>query len=419
MSGETNVLGVALGATEVGRLELAGGGLDRVRFSTTERYRGMADRPVLSQSLEDDLAQVWESRVRAPAFFSNLLPEGVLRELLAHRAGVNPMREFFLLAELGEDLPGNVIVRPVGRLADEGQASLELPKSVAADEPLRFSVAGLQLKFSVSRNRERWVLPVRGQGGRWLLKMPSPRFRRVPLNEYWMLRFARAVGLSVADVQLVRREDVEGLAGVAGPELAGEEPQALLVRRFDRTDGEARVHTEDLLQVLNKHPDDRSKYRAANAEWVGRLLRALDPSGEDLAEFVRRLIFNALLGNGDAHLKNWMLRYEHPQRPRLAPAFDLVSTIQYPATDQEEFALNVGRTKRYAELSLEHWRRFASHLHVPGLADVAEGEVAELVQSFAARLTGAWPAFAREAQVDQEFTATLERHWARVPLLRE
>ena len=137
-----NVLTVSLGATEVGRIELEGKGHDRVRFTTTEAYRLMSSRPVLSQSLEDDLNQVWESRIRAPAFFSNLLPEGVLRELLAQRAGVNPMREFFLLAQLGEDLPGNVQVRPEGTLSDLDQTSLELPSPVSTEEPLRFRSPG-------------------------------------------------------------------------------------------------------------------------------------------------------------------------------------------------------------------------------------------------------------------------------------
>lgn len=418
MTAAVNVLRVSLGDTEVGRLELEGGGYDRVRFSTSETYRSMALRPVLSQALEDDLNQIWESRVRAPAFFSNLLPEGLLRELLAHRAGVNPMREFFLLAELGEDLPGNVVVRPMGPLLDDGQAAIELPAPVTIDEPLRFSVAGLQLKLSVNQKASHWVLPVRGAGGRWLLKLPSSKFPFVPLNEFWTMSFAASLGLVVAPVRLVRLDEVEALAGAVPRELLGDESKALLVRRFDRTSGTERVHTEDLLQVLGKHPDERSKYRAASAEWVGRLFRALDATGDDLTEFVRRLVFNALVGNGDAHLKNWMLLYENPRRPRLAPAFDLVSTIQYSATDQDTFALNIGRSKRYDEFSTDRLLSFASKLVIPGRADVVPGAIVEDAMSFASKLMNSWHGFAQENSVAPEFTETLERHWRRIPLVR-
>lgn len=412
-----NVLTVSLGDTEVGRIELEGRGHDRVRFTTTEAYRSMVNRPVLSQSLEDDLNQVWESRIRAPAYFSNLLPEGVLRELLAQRAGVNPMREFFLLAQLGEDLPGNVRVTPEGTISDLGQTSLELPAPVAADEPLRFSVAGLQLKFSVNEVSGRFVLPVRGAGGRWLIKLPSPKYPRVPHNEFWMMRFAHALGLNAAEVVLAPLADVEGLHEVVPPRMVGNETSALLVKRFDRTADTARVHTEDLLQVLNRHPDERTKYRAANAEWIGRLLRALRPDDGDLTELLRRLVFNVFVGNGDAHLKNWMLRYEDPQRGQLSPAFDLVSTVQYPETDLDEYALNIGRNKRYEGFSEGVLRSFASKLHVAGREDVQPEALVSDAREFANLLMNSWPAFAQEHEVDESFSAALRRHWSRIPLL--
>lgn len=412
-----NVLTVSLGDTEVGRIELEGRGHDRVRFTTTEAYRSMVNRPVLSQSLEDDLNQVWESRIRAPAYFSNLLPEGVLRELLAQRAGVNPMREFFLLAQLGEDLPGNVRVTSEGTISDLGQTSLELPAPVAADEPLRFSVAGLQLKFSVNEVSGRFVLPVRGAGGRWLIKLPSPKYPRVPHNEFWMMRFARALGLNAAEVVLAPLADVEGLREVVPPQMVGNETSALLVKRFDRTADTARVHTEDLLQVLNRHPDERTKYRAANAEWIGRLLRALRPDDADLTELVRRLVFNVFVGNGDAHLKNWMLRYEDPQRGQLSPAFDLVSTVQYPETDLDEYALNIGRNKRYEGFSEGVLRSFASKLHVAGREEVQADALIRDARDFANLLMNSWPAFAQEHGVDESFSAALRRHWSRIPLL--
>lgn len=417
MSG-ANQLQVLLGNVEVGLLELEATGLDVIRFSTTEAYRRLSSRPVLSQALEDDLHQVWTSRVRAPAFFSNLLPEGVLRELLAQRAGVNPTREFFVLAELGGDLPGNVIIKPLGPLDGSGQVESELPTpSVDRAEALRFSVAGLQLKFSVNHRGGGWVLPVRGAGGRWLAKLPSQRFADVPFNEYLMMRFARELGLDVPDVELAQVESVENLAPLLQHPSVSREGKLLLVRRFDRTEGAERIHTEDMLQVLNKHPGEDVKYRAANAEWVARLVLALSPT--QWREVVRRLVFNVVIGNGDAHLKNWMLRYEHSTQARLSPAFDLVSTIQYPETDQHEFALNLGRSKRYAEFDEARLIAFAKKLHAPVLRAVAP-DPAELVaeaREFADRAMERWASFAEENAAPPAFSERLHAHWARVPFL--
>lgn len=415
----SNTLQVLLGHTEVGTLELESGGLDVVRFATTEAYRQLRHRPVLSQVLEDDLSQTWTSRVRAPAFFSNLLPEGVLRELLAQRAGVNPTREFFVLAELGGDLPGNVIVRPLGALDSSGEVANELPAdTVGHDEALRFSVAGLQLKFSVNARGGGWVMPVRGAGGRWLAKLPSRRFPNVPRNEFLMMRFARELGLDVPDVEFADVSAVEGLAPLLAHESVSREQKLLLVRRFDRTDSATRIHTEDLLQVLNKHPGETVKYSAANAEWVGRLILALTP--EDLTEAVRRLVFNVVVGNGDAHLKNWMLRYADGSTARLSPAFDLVSTIQYADTDQHEYALNLGKTKRYVDFDAERLRAFAEKLRVPALESLAPDPDAlvEEARAFAALAIGQWPHFAKNNEVERGFSQTLERHWKRVPLLQ-
>lgn len=416
----TNALQVLLGDTEVGVIELESGGLDVIRFTTVDTYRQLTRRPVLSQVLEDDLSQVWTSRVRAPAFFSNLLPEGVLRELLAQRAGVNPTREFFVLAELGGDLPGNVVVRSLGALDGSGEVADELPAhAVGADEALRFSVAGLQLKFSVNARGGGWVMPVRGAGGRWLAKLPSRRFPNVPRNEFLMMRFARAVGLEVPDVEMAEVGAVEGLAPLLAHQSVSPEQHLMLVRRFDRTESAVRVHTEDFLQVLNKHPGETVKYSAANAEWVGRLVLALSP--HDFDEVIRRLVFNVVIGNGDAHLKNWMLRYPDGVRARLSPAFDLVSTIQYPETDQHEYALNLGKTKRYTSFDADRITAFAEKLRVPALENVAPdaADVVRTAEVFADQLVKSWPAFAREQDVARDFDETLRRHWERIPFLKK
>ncbi len=406
---DVNVLGVWLGGHEpIGHIRLLSGGRDATEFEFTSEYRNRLSRPVLGQKFEDDLTAVYSARVRLPAFFSNLLPEGILRELLARRAGVSPTREFFLISELGRDLPGAVVVKPVTPLRpEEGPVGQELPAPPgAADPPLRFSVAGLQLKFSVAKEAGRWTLPVSGEGGWWLLKVPHPKYPNVPQNEFSMMRWARTAGVDAADVELTSLQKVGGLP----PELTFTEPEALLVRRFDRTP-ERRIHMEDFLQVAGRHPDDFTKYRATNVDSIARVLLALENGGmRDLEQVVRRVVFNAAIGNGDAHLKNWSLLYEDPRSPRLSPAYDLVSTLHL-LPEEESMALNIAREKRYEALTLGVFRAFARRLGVD------PEEVLKWVRDAAERLRSSWPETKKSLPISADLAATLERQMNRVPVL--
>jgi serine/threonine-protein kinase HipA len=154
---------------------------------------------------------------RVPVFFSNLLPEGHLRDYLSRRAEVNPDREFFLLAVLGADLPGALVVAPL-----EGDEQSSKPHDALDDEthddrhsgeePLRFSLAGVQLKFSaVMEASGGLTIPAGGLGGQWIVKLPSPRFKAVPENEFAMLELARRIGISVPENKLIDVASIKGL----------------------------------------------------------------------------------------------------------------------------------------------------------------------------------------------------------------
>jgi serine/threonine-protein kinase HipA len=75
-----------------------------------------------------------------------------------------------------------------------------------------------------------------------------------------------------------------------------------VIKRFDRLENGVRVHIEDFAQVFGLPPS--RKYERANNEMIARVLAA-ETSEIDIAEFVRRFVFNARIGNGDMHLKNW------------------------------------------------------------------------------------------------------------------
>ena len=249
-----------------------------------------------------------------PPFFSNLLPEGHLRAYLARQAGVKPEREFFLLAVLGADLPGAVVVTPRDQAGDAAyhDDADDHDDDRGHEHALRFSLAGVQLKFSAVMEASGGpTVPADGIGGSWIVKLPSARFPAVPENERVMLELASAVGIAVPHNRLVDIREIQGL-----PEEAGRmEGRALAVQRFDRgADGE-RIHMEDFAQVFGQFPDDKYEHRSyAN---IASVLWA-ETGQEETYEFVRRLVFSILIGNADMHLKNWSLLYPDRRRPILS-----------------------------------------------------------------------------------------------------
>ena len=296
-------------------------------FKLVESYKRAYPRLVLGQQFLDDLEQVHLSRSGvAPPWFSNLLPEAEspLRKLLVKQAGINSNQDFFLLHYLGEDLPGAVriiaeddVIEPDSdeELKDEGEGQSETWS-------VRFSLAGMQPKFSVLRGERGFTLPVNGLGGKWIVKLPSPNFPKVPENEYATMLWAKASGISVPDLELVEVKDIAGL-----PTAARDFPDnlALAVRRFDRLEQNRRVHMEDFAQILGLYPHE--KY-SRNYETLANLI--LSMTGEaGLDAFIHQLVFVIISGNNDAHQKNWSLIYPNGVSAELSPAYDLVSTIQW------------------------------------------------------------------------------------------
>jgi serine/threonine-protein kinase HipA len=397
-------LRVSLHGATVGHLERQESGLITFRFDPG--YLDMADRPVLGRWYEDHLAPDFvEKGVQGqlPPFFHNYLPEpnSALRELLARRARVPTNRDFALLAVLGEDLPGAVLVEPVGdRREDDAVDSVKAaPTDHAPDGPLRFSLAGMQLKFSVAQQANKLTLPVTGIGGRFILKMPSRELANVPANELSMMTWARASGISVPEVKLVRWRQVEGLPS----ELDFKEEDALLVSRFDRPVAGGRVHQEDFAQVLGKRPSDKYGREAeVTFDRIGKII-AQTCGEDDFVEFIRRLVFIVLCANPDAHLKNWSLIYPDRRRPRLAPAYDLVSTADY-AHITTELAHRLADEWELGRVDSSHFGKLASRAGFDPQRGV------DWARNFAVRARKAWTRLRRELPLSPEQRAAIDKH---------
>lgn len=371
---------------------------DHTVFVLDDGYVRDPQRAFLGLRFEDDLGAQHRSNVRLPPWFSNLLPEGRLRQWVADQRGVSEAREMELLAELGHDLPGAVRVTEdlgssVPAVAARREVVTDGPQSSPRENIWRFSLAGVALKFSMLQRDDRFTAPGVGEGGDWIIKLPDRLFPDVPLNEFAMMELARLAGLDVPEIRLLDRQLLDDLPQGFWP--AGE-TRAYGIRRFDRTQDRSRVHIEDLAQVRGFYPDPDSKYRGS-FETVGALVyRGHDT--RSLVEFARRLAFNILIGNGDAHLKNWSLLYQNPRVPILAPAYDLVATAVYRShlDPPEDLGLTFGGSRRFEVVSLATFARLQRKLNAQGIDLPAE--VRDLVE----RVASAWPQVA-DLLKDQPF----------------
>lgn len=398
-------LHVFLGETRAGTISLLPGEL--TLFSFAEEYLADPHAPVLSQSYfttEGYLrAGTRPTKTRLPPWFSNLLPEGRLREYLAELGRINPRREFDLLRLLGADLPGAVRVLEEGeKIPAEGTPGTG--KRSRSRGPLRFSLAGVQLKFSAVLGRDGGLtIPASGMGGEWIVKLPSLSYASVPENEDAMLTLAEAVGLPVPEHRLVPMNEIHGLPDL-GP-LAGQ--KALAVRRFDRGPA-GRIHMEDLAQVFGHFPED--KYGKVGFARIAEMV-SQELGSAAAQDFVARLAFVVLTGNGDMHLKNWSLLYPDGKTPCLAPAYDLVSTVTYLPHDR--LALNFAGEKEFARVTMELFSKLAQK------AALSERETLSTVSRVTEAVIAAWPRVRRDSEMPPEIAERIEAHLLRLPLLRK
>jgi serine/threonine-protein kinase HipA len=256
----SQALAVRLHGRRIGTLSNLGG--DYNLFSFDEEYLADPARPVLSQAFigasGDTLRVVPRTHRIAPAFFSNLLPENgsLLRAMVARQYRLNGTRDFPFLRVLGSDLPGAVVIgEPLPSHEDDPVLVETLHEG---ERPLRFSLAGMQLKFSARMSGERLTIPVGGQAGTWIAKLPT-----------------KASGLPVPKILTIALDAIDHLPDGL-PSLRSDEPaQAYVIERFDRTSEGGRVHAEDFNQIADQQPSD--KYDHKTSSWIANVIATICP----------------------------------------------------------------------------------------------------------------------------------------------
>ncbi|MCX6967647.1 MAG: type II toxin-antitoxin system HipA family toxin, partial [Verrucomicrobia bacterium] len=350
------ILHIWLSDRLVGELQQDDSG--QLRFRYAGEWLALPDAVPLSVSLP--LRAEGFSQKLARPFFAGLLPEEANRALIAKSFGVSKNNDFALLDRIGGECAGAVSLMPEGipptgsepgayEAIDEAtlaQLLAELPKHplLAGKAGLRLSLAGAQNKMAIARVGDGYALPLNGAPSTHILKPPSPHFAGLIENECFCMKLAAAVGLKVAAVRIGRAQDSSFLE----------------IERYDRrhlSDGTLeRIHQEDFCQALGVAPE--MKYQSEGGPGLKRcfeLVRSVSSApAVDLLRLFDAVLFNYLIGNGDAHGKNFSLLYDGGEI-RLAPLYDLVCTQAYPELSKT-MAMKIGGERNPDSVVARNWR---------------------------------------------------------------
>lgn len=381
----------------VGTIERFDDELDTHTFAWDEDYLALPERPLLGQYMEDRLRASVITHGLTP-WFEHLLPQGPLRGAVARDAGLELSDGLGLLAWLGADLPGAVTVEVVRALRQRPRT----PLALATATTYKASIAGAQWKLSLSALEKGLTLPLRGGDGDVIAKFHAEAHPGITRVEHATMTWAARCGIDVPPHRVARCDDIAGLP----EEIPRGDGEVFVIERFDRSPS-GRVHVEDFGQVFDRPPGHPGQYTGSHEE-VAAVIAALCP--KDRREYLRRVVFCVVVGNGDAHLKNWALRYEDGRHARLSPAYDLVPTVVYRPAD--DLALSLGGTRDFSALTPTRFDRLADVL------GVSRGDVRRWVRDDAGLIRAQWEQGARGMFTEPQ-RARIERHFERVKALWE
>lgn len=356
-------LSVFLQARIAGTLSVDGGGA--MAFAYAPEWLADASAPPLSYALPKRVAPYNDLICRA--VFGGLLPEEGQRISVASALGVSPDNPFRLLEALGGDvagalaflppdeMPAQYVQRSEAEPLDDAQLAqlmdlLPAVPMLAGQGGLRLSLAGAQSKLPVVLSGGKVALPRPGEPSTHLIKPEPDSFAGLAANEAFCLALARAAGLDAARAE---RRTAQG-------------KPYLLVERYDRVLGGGaaqRLHQEDFAQALGIVSS--RKYAAeggpAFRDSFALLRGAATRPAIEVLKLIDAALFNVIIGNADAHAKNFsLLQRERDGRREtvLSPLYDLVATYRWPALSPH-FAMRFGGARKLDEMDADCFLRFA------------------------------------------------------------
>jgi serine/threonine-protein kinase HipA len=360
-------LDVNLHSEFVGQLIQDDGG--QMIFQYAESWLQRPGASPLSQSLP--LRKERFSRNECRGYFGGILPEESKREIIARNLGISARNDYAMLEQIGGECAGAVTFVPTGEalpekdyryrmLSSEELAAVlrELPKRplLAGDEGIRLSLAGAQDKVAVRVDGDEISLPLGGAPSTHILKPGGDRFEGVVANETLCMNLAAAIGIPTAKVEA---RTVEGMG-------------YLLVERYDRIYRAApgqepvleRLHQEDFCQALGIVSEMKyQKEGGPSLKQCFALLREVSSTPViDLSRLLDAVIFNYLVGNNDAHGKNFSLLYRGiattDMQVSLSPLYDSLSTVYYPEISRT-MAMKLGGEYSSEKVMPRNFEQFA------------------------------------------------------------
>jgi serine/threonine-protein kinase HipA len=292
-------------------------------------------------------------------FFSGLLPDEGARQRLAGALGLSSGNAFGLLEVIGGECAGALSLYRTEEVpdADEDEGVEELTSErlaeligklrgrplLGGEEGVRLSLAGAQDKLAVIVQGDAIGLAKGGRPTSHILKPVIQGLEGTVENELFCLRLAGRLSLPVPAVEM---------------RWSGE-TAFLLIERYDRAlthDGHIdRLHQEDFCQALSIPPE--LKYEEEGGPGTERSIdlinRACGRPAADRLRFIRMLLLHYLVGNADAHGKNYALLYGDGT-PDLAPFYDVVCTAAYPRLSKK-LAMKIGGRAVPDTIQLKHW----------------------------------------------------------------
>lgn len=319
----------------------------QMSFSYAESWLKNPNAVPLSHSLP--LRKERFSRNECRGFFAGVLPEQAQREIIAKNLGISARNDFAMLEQIGGECAGAVMFIPAGeslpernygyrQLSDAQLAEIlkQLPRRplMAGEDGIRLSLAGAQDKIAVHVSHGQISLPLGGAPSTHILKPAIERFEGIVFNEAFCMKLARAIGLHVAKAELGKVENTDYL-------LVERYDRRLLKESPDGPEHLEREHQEDVCQALGIVPENKYQNEGGpSLKQCFALLRELSSAPViDLQRLLDAVIYNFVIGNHDAHGKNFSLLYG--RETRLAPLYDILSTAYYPELSKK-MAMKIG-----------------------------------------------------------------------------
>ncbi|NDO89563.1 HipA domain-containing protein [Cellulosimicrobium composti] len=345
MTARPDVLALFLRSEPLGEVRQLRNGRLRLQFSDEALQRwGEGSRPL---SLSLPLTPRRVDGVSVHRFLDNLLPEGPVRAALEREHDVRPSDTFALLAHVGVECAGAVQLVPEGiglgrghlRPLDDDEFAALVTELPTLDPPdglaVTASLGGVQAKVLLHRSESGWSWPADGALSTHIIK-PEPLggtgIERLVRLEHWTLCLARASGIPAARSELV--------------EIDGRE--AIVVERYDRTGGR-RTHQEDLAQALGLAAQDKYEPSGQSPGRLAAVARAASAEAVDPTllrkDLLRLVAFNTIIGNGDAHAKNYSLLIDAEASYSVAPLYDAAPVYLASSTYRHSGLAVAGRNR--------------------------------------------------------------------------